>query len=52
MEVPVLGQSPMETDQSLVQSLVHTKMRTLVAPQVRKWSFFPTKLYKNHIESY
>ena len=25
---------------------------TLVAPQVRKWSFFVTKLYREHIESY
>jgi hypothetical protein len=23
-----------------------------VAPQVRKWSFFSTKLYRDHIESY
>jgi hypothetical protein len=52
LEVPVQGQSLMEIAQSLVQSLVHTKMWTLVAPQVRKWSFFSTKPYRDHIESY
>jgi hypothetical protein len=40
LEVPVQGQSLMESGQSLAQSLVHAKMWTLVAPQVRKWSFF------------
>ncbi len=52
LEVPVQGQSLMETGQSLVQSLVHTKMWTLAALQVRNWSFFSTILYRDHIESY
>jgi hypothetical protein len=52
LEVLVQGQFLMETGWSLVLSLVHTKMWTLVAWQVRKCSFFSTILYRDHIESY
>jgi hypothetical protein len=39
-------------DRSVTSSVTSTqKMGTLAAPQVRKWSFFSIKLYRDHIES-
>jgi hypothetical protein len=38
LDVPVQGQSLAETDQSLVQSLVHKKMLTLAALQGQEFS--------------
>ncbi len=40
-------------DRSVTISVLSTqKMWTLAAPQVRKWSFFSTKQYRDNIESY
>ncbi len=46
------GSVPSE-DRSVTGSVTSTqKMWTSAAPLVRKWSFFSTKLYRDHTESY